>query len=88
MQPTEEPGKADRERHRDRGIISLLLFRGGVRMDMQAQNRRGKGSANRPIRLSPTQARQGITPHVTRHVLVWGLTLAVLAFALIYYFQL
>jgi hypothetical protein len=41
-------------------------------MDLQAQNRRGKGSVNRPIRLSPTQARQGITPHVTRHVLVWG----------------
>jgi hypothetical protein len=24
MQPTEKPGKADCERHRDRGIISLL----------------------------------------------------------------
>jgi hypothetical protein len=57
-------------------------------MDLQPQNRRGKGNANRPIRLSPTQARQGITPHVARHVLVWGLTLAVLAFALTYYFQL
>jgi hypothetical protein len=57
-------------------------------MELQAQTRRGKRSTNRPIRLSTTQARQGITPHVTRHVLVLGPALAVVAFALIYYFQL
>jgi hypothetical protein len=50
-------------------------------MDGAASANRGKGSTNRPIRLSTTQARRGIAPHVTRHVLV-------LAFALIYYFQL
>jgi len=56
-------------------------------MEQHARNRRGEDNADRPIRLSTTQARQGITPHVTRDVLVWGLVLAVLAFALIYYFQ-
>jgi hypothetical protein len=34
--------------------------------------------------LSTTKARQGITPHVTRHVLVWGLILVVAAFGVIF----
>jgi hypothetical protein len=34
--------------------------------------------------VSATRARQGITPHVTRHVLVWGLVLVVVAFAIIF----
>jgi hypothetical protein len=36
-----------------------------------------------PPHLTETQARAGSTPHVARHVLVWGLILVVLAFALI-----
>lgn len=31
-----------------------------------------------------TRARQGITPHVTRYVLVYGLLLVVVAFVVIY----
>lgn len=37
-----------------------------------------------PTVLSPTQARQGVMPHVTRYVLMWGLALTVGAFALVY----
>jgi hypothetical protein len=40
------------------------------------------------ITLTTTQARQGITPHVTRYVLSGGLALVALAFILIYFFQL
>lgn len=37
--------------------------------------------------LSPTQARQGVTPHITRYVLGWGMFLVVCAFALVYLLQ-
>jgi hypothetical protein len=46
-----------------------------------SDGRDGRRSA--PI-LTKTEARQGITPHVTRYVLGWGLLLIVVAFALIY----
>jgi hypothetical protein len=41
-------------------------------------------SGNAPV-LTKTEARQGITPHVTRYVLGWGLLLVIVAFALIYF---
>lgn len=34
--------------------------------------------------LPSTKARQGITPHVTRYVLIYGLGLVIVAFAIIY----
>ena len=34
--------------------------------------------------LTATSARQGITPHVTRYVLGYGLALVILAFAIVY----
>ena len=36
------------------------------------------------IRLTPTEARQGVTPHVTRYVLGRGLVLVILAFSAVY----
>lgn len=41
---------------------------------------------NAPV-LTKTEARQGITPHVTRYVLGWGLVLVIVAFCLIYLFH-
>jgi hypothetical protein len=40
--------------------------------------------ANAPV-LTTTEARQAVTPHVTRYVLGWGLALVIVAFAVIYY---
>ncbi len=34
--------------------------------------------------LTQTEARQAVTPHVTRYVLIWGLALVIVAFAVIY----
>jgi hypothetical protein len=42
---------------------------------------------DKPVILTTTQARQGVTPHVTRYVLSWGLALVTLAFILDYLFQ-
>jgi hypothetical protein len=46
-----------------------------------------KSGADGPITLTPTEARQGITPHVTRYALGWGLALITLAFIAIYFIQ-
>lgn len=54
-------------------------------MSMQGKERHRK--VNDEITLSTTQARQGITPHVTRYMLSWGLGLVIVAFALIYFLQ-
>jgi cell division septal protein FtsQ len=42
-----------------------------------------KRHGNAPV-LTQTEARQAVTPHVTRYVLVWGLALVIVAFAIIY----
>lgn len=39
---------------------------------------------DRPIEKSPVEARQGVTPHVTRNVLVWGILLVAIAFAILW----
>lgn len=36
-----------------------------------------------PEHLSTTDARAGSTPHMTRYVLVWGLLLVIVAFAIL-----
>ncbi|HLH11703.1 MAG TPA: hypothetical protein VKV77_07495 [Methylovirgula sp.] len=41
---------------------------------------------NAPV-LTGTQARQAITPHVTRYILGIGLLLVIIAFCLIYLFR-
>lgn len=56
-------------------------------MNAHGNERQSRTNANDKIRLSPTEARQGSTPHVTRYVLRWGLGLSILAFALIYFLQ-
>ena len=43
-------------------------------------------SADAPV-LTTNEARQATTPHVTRYVLVWGLVLVIVAFALIFVFH-
>jgi len=48
----------------------------------RGENPRGKDS---PVRLTPTEARQGVTPQATRYVLSCGLTLVILAFSLVYF---
>lgn len=50
--------------------------------DREVTPRRG----NIPV-LRQTEARQGVTPHVTRFVLGWGLLLVILAFCLVYVFR-
>ncbi|WP_200957877.1 hypothetical protein [Sphingomonas sp. Root710] len=35
------------------------------------------------VELSTEEARSGATPHVTRYVLVWGLALVIIAFAIV-----
>lgn len=47
----------------------------------------GQGRGNAPV-LTQTEARQAVTPHVTRFVLGWGLLLVILAFCLVYVFRL
>jgi hypothetical protein len=42
---------------------------------------------DKPVTLTTTQARQGVTPYVTRYVLSWGLALVTLAFILVNLFQ-
>lgn len=37
-----------------------------------------------PVRRTPTQARQGVTPGIVRYVLGISLTLCVIAFAVVY----
>jgi hypothetical protein len=49
--------------------------------------RRCKDDPDQQISLTPTEARQGVTLHVTRYALSWGLGLVTLAFILIYAFQ-
>jgi len=51
--------------------------------EREVAQRRG----NTPV-LTETEARQGVTPHVTRFVLGWGLSLVILAFCLVYVFRL
>ncbi len=36
-----------------------------------------------PEHVTKTEARAGTTPHMTRYVLVWGLLLVIVAFALL-----
>ena len=38
-----------------------------------------------PEHITTTEARAGTTPRMTRYVLVWGLLLVIVAFALIYF---
>jgi hypothetical protein len=38
-----------------------------------------------PDHISTTEARAGTTPGMTRYVLIWGLLLVIVAFALIYF---
>ena len=38
---------------------------------------------NEPEHLSKTDARAGSTPHMTRYILVWGLLLVIVAFAIL-----
>lgn len=47
----------------------------------------GDHHTDEQITLTTTQARQGVTPHVTRYVLSWGLALVILAFGLVYILQ-
>jgi len=55
-------------------------------MNQDADGRRVNVTDDKPVILTPTQARQGVTPHVTRYVLSWGLALVALAFILVYFF--
>lgn len=48
---------------------------------------RGKSTTDQKISLTAIEARQGVTPHVTRYVLSWGLGLVILAFTAIYFLQ-
>ena len=36
-----------------------------------------------PEHITTTEARAGTTPHMTRHILVWGLALVVIIFLLL-----
>ena len=36
-----------------------------------------------PEHLSTTDARAGSTPHMTRYILIWGLLLVIVAFAIL-----
>ena len=47
----------------------------------------GRDEDRREIHLTVTEARQGITPHVTRYVLTCGLGLVIIAFLVIYVLQ-
>jgi hypothetical protein len=38
---------------------------------------------NEPEHLSKTDARAGSTPHMTRYILIWGLLLVIVAFAIL-----
>jgi hypothetical protein len=42
--------------------------------------------AEEPEHITATEARAGTTPHMTRHVLVWGLGLVVVIFVLLLLF--
>jgi predicted secreted protein len=39
-----------------------------------------------PDHITTTEARAGTTPHMTRHVLVWGLALVVIIFLFLLFF--
>ncbi|HKH81366.1 MAG TPA: hypothetical protein VKA03_07120 [Methylovirgula sp.] len=57
-------------------------------MSMRSEEREvAQRRGNTPV-LTETEARQGVTPHVTRFVLGWGLSLVILAFCLVYVFRL
>ena len=56
-------------------------------MNAHGNERQSRTKANDKIRLSPTEARQGSTPHITRNVLRWGLGLVIIAFVVIYFLQ-
>ena len=42
---------------------------------------------NEPVHMDTTQARAGVTPHMTRYVLGFGLVLVIAAFVLVYLFS-
>lgn len=44
---------------------------------------RPDGNDQEAVHLSTEEARAGATPHVTRNVLGWGLTLVIIAFAMV-----
>ena len=56
-------------------------------MNQEADGRPVNVTDDEQSTLTTTQARQGVTPHVTRYVLSWGLALVTLAFILVYLFQ-
>lgn len=56
-------------------------------MNQGADGRHGNVTDDKPVILTTTEARQGVTPYVTRYVLSWGLALVTLAFMLVYLFQ-
>jgi hypothetical protein len=53
-------------------------------MSSSEERRNAAGQGGAPV-LTKTEARQAVTPHVTRYVLVWGLALVIVAFAVIYF---
>jgi hypothetical protein len=54
-------------------------------MDSESKEREmAERHGNAPV-LTQTEARQAITPHVTRYVLIWGLALVIVAFGIIYF---
>ena len=53
-------------------------------MSSREDHRKTAGQGDAPV-LTKTEARQAVTPHITRYVLVWGLGLVIVAFAVIYF---
>ena len=56
-------------------------------MNEQDRKHHSKSSADHEMSLTTTEARQGVTAHVTRYVLSWGLGQVILAFIMIYLLQ-
>ena len=54
-------------------------------MTQDADGRHANFMDEERVTRTTTQARQGVTPHVTRYVLSWGLALVTIAFVLIYF---